>query len=145
MCIIVDANVAHEFGRQFTVEALAIFEWLMKDGGTIAAGGRVKRELVKTRFRNIYHTLLLAGRLYQYDDNEVDRDEANVIAQLDLRSDDPHVIALARISLCRLLFSRDQDLHADFCDPAILRPRGRVYQDKSHDHLLRSARACRIP
>jgi hypothetical protein len=145
MCIIVDANTAHEFGRALTEEALAIFEWLMRDGGTIAAGGRVKRELVKTRFRNIYHTLLLAGRLYQYDDDEVDRVEANVMAQLDLRSDDPHVIALARVSLCRLLFSRDQDLHADFCNPTILRPRGRVYQDKSHHHLLRSARACRKP
>ena len=144
MCIIVDANTAHEFGRALTEEALAIFEWLMRDGGTIAAGGRVKRELVKTRFRNIYHTLLLAGRLYQYDD-EVDRVEANVMAQLHLRSDDPHVIALARVSLCRLLFSRDQDLHADFCNPTILRPRGRVYQGKSHHHLLRSARACRKP
>ena len=85
MCIIVDANTAHEFGRALTEEALAIFEWLMRDGGTIAAGGRVKRELVKTRFRNIYHTLLLAGRLYQYDDDEVDRVEANVMAQLDLK------------------------------------------------------------
>lgn len=143
--MIIDANVAHEFGRTISAEAQAIFEWLTNEGGTIAAGGRVKRELVQTRFRRIYHALLLAGRLYQYDDREVDRAEAHAISQGNLRSDDPHVIGLARISSCRLLFSRDQELHADFCNPQILRPRGRVYQDKSHVHLLRTAPACRKP
>ncbi len=145
MCIIIDANVAHEFGRAFTEEALAIFEWLMRDGGTVATGGRLKRELIQTNFKEIYHALLLAGRLYQYNDNEIDRAERAVITGKTLRSDDPHVIALAQISLCRLLFSRDRDLHADFGNPNVLSPRGRIYQDKSHGHLLRAARACRKP
>src|SRR5690242_10418044 len=105
MCIIVDANVAHEFGRTSTDEAGAILEWLMNGGGVVAAGGKVKKELVQTRFKNIYHTLLVAGKLYQYDDKEVNLAEANIIAKKSLRSDDAHVLALAQVSLCRLLFS----------------------------------------
>jgi hypothetical protein len=145
MCIIVDANVAHEFRGTFTDEALAIRDWLIEDGGIIAAGGRLKKELLRTSFKNIYLTLLQAGRLYQYDDKEVSRAEASVNAKQNTRSDDAHIIALAQVSLCRVLFSRDQDLHSDFCNPQILSPRGRIYQDKSHEHLLRTARACRKP
>jgi hypothetical protein len=145
VCIIVDANVAHEFRGAFTDEALAILDWLMEDGGIIAAGGRLKKELLRTSFKNIYLTLLQAGRLYQFDDKEVNRVETSVTAKQYLKSDDAHIIALAQVSLCRLLFSRDQDLHSDFCNPRILRPRGRIFQDKSHEHLLRTARACRKP
>lgn len=145
MCIIVDANVAHEFNAPLTEEASNVYHWLMNDGGVIAAGGKLKRELVATNFRNIYQALLLAGRLYQYDDNEVDRAEVRIVKKGGLRSNDPHVIALARVSRCRLLFSRDQRLHADFSNPRVLRPRGRVYQDQSHEHLLRTARPCRKP
>jgi hypothetical protein len=139
----VDANVAHEFGR--TEEAQAIVNWLMDHGGIVAVGGRLKRELIQTRFKRLYRVLLLAGKLYQYDDKEVDRAEAIIIAQRKLKSDDPHVIALAQVSWCRLLFSRDQNLHHDFSNREILSPRGRIYQDKSHEHLLRNARTCRKP
>src|SRR5258707_5959470 len=111
MCIIVDANVAHEFNAPLTEGASNIFQWLMNDGGVIATGGRLKRELVATNLRNVYQTLLLAGRLYQYNDNEVDRIEVRIVDKGGLRSNDPHVIALARVSQCRLLFSRDQQLH----------------------------------
>ena len=107
------------------------------------SGGRLKIELLRTKFCNYYQTLLLAGRLIQYEDAKVDAEELRITSGHQIDSDDPHVIALARISGARLLFSRDIALHSDFCSRAVLSPRGRVHQNRSHRHLLRGARQCR--
>jgi hypothetical protein len=143
MCIIIDANVGNEFGP-LTDDARVVYEWV-SSGGRIAAGGRLKTELLKTKFRNLYRQLMLAGRLLEYTTNDVNLVEQEVSRLPDITSDDPHVIALARVSDARTLFSRDVDLHSDFCNHRILVPRGRVYQNRSHRHLLRRARECRAP
>ena len=58
-------------------------------------------------------------------------------------SNDPHVIALARISGARLLCSRDQKLHSDFGNKHLVdNPRGSVYQDIPHAPLI--ARHCKL-
>jgi hypothetical protein len=112
----------------------------------MAAGGRLKRELhAVSAFRKLYQTLVLAGRLYQYEDRVVDEAEEDARTDRNLRSDDPHIIALARISGSRLLFSRDRDLHHDFGNPKLLEPRGRIYQRATHRRLLRNAPQCRVP
>ena len=145
MCIIIDANVAHEFTPP-TEDAQVVLTWLTRKGGVIAVGGKLKRELLTVaKFRALYQRLVQAGRLYRYDDNEVDGAESKVRRELALVSDDHHVIALAQISHCRVLFSRDRELHTDFRNPNVLEPRGRVYQRRRHRHLLRNASPCRLP
>jgi hypothetical protein len=53
-------------------------------------------------------------------------------------SDDPHIIALALESGARFLCSLDQDLHTDFTNPQLVNaPRGHVYQNVAHEHLIR--------
>ena len=53
-------------------------------------------------------------------------------------SDDPHVIALAQESGARLLCSLDEALHTDFTNPRLINaPRGHVYQNAAHKHLIR--------
>lgn len=52
------------------------------------------------------------------------------------RSNDVHVLALAFVAGVRLLCSRDQDLHADFTNPKLLQPKGKVYQSATHTHLI---------
>jgi regulator of sirC expression with transglutaminase-like and TPR domain len=65
----------------------------------MAVGGRLKREILAVaKFRTLYQRLVLAGQLYQYDDNEVDSAEGVARRNLALVSDDPHIIALAQIS-----------------------------------------------
>ena len=49
-----------------------------------------------------------------------------------LQSDDPHIIALAKVANVRLLVSDDKNLHKDF--KAIIR--GSIYQNSSHAGLL---------
>jgi hypothetical protein len=143
MCIIIDANVGNEFGP-LTDEARCVYEWLVA-GGHVAVGGRLKMELLKTKFRYLYQQLLIAGRLIEYATPEVNQVERELTRSQVMRSDDPHVIALARVSHARTLFSRDVELHSDFCNRVLLAPRGRVYQNRSHQHLLRTGRECRDP
>lgn len=79
-----------------------------------------------------------AGRAQLIPDSQVDVEELHVKQQLVIASDDPHILALARVSGARLLCSHDQALHADFCNALIIsNPRGKVYQNASHAKLLR--------
>ena len=59
------------------------------------------------------------------------------------RSNDPHVIALASVSGCRLIFSKDQDLHEDAKDKSLLNPSASIYQTVDHGHLLTECK-CKI-
>jgi len=145
MCIIVDANVVHEFILP-TADSQVILSWLTKQGGVMASGGRLKEELLAVvKFRSLYQALLLAGRLYQYADQDVNAAERHARQDTSLVSDDPHVIGLARVSNSRVLFTRDRELQRDFCNPSVLAPRGHVYQRPRHRHLLRNAVKCRTP
>ncbi|MDD9962408.1 MAG: hypothetical protein OXU70_09995 [Gammaproteobacteria bacterium] len=55
-----------------------------------------------------------------------------------LRSDDPHILALARASGARLLFSGDHKLIQDFTSPQIInKPRGKVYSGAGNADLLK--------
>lgn len=69
--------------------------------------------------------------------------DAKVDARMDIVvphcvSDDPHIIALALESGARLLCSLDQALHTDFTNPQLINsPRGHVYQNAAHEHLIR--------
>jgi hypothetical protein len=56
----------------------------------------------------------------------------------ELKSDDPHIIALAKVSGARLLCSKDQNLHTDFGNRVFIdKPRGNIYQNQSHAKLLK--------
>jgi predicted nucleic acid-binding protein len=144
VCIIIDANCANEF-KVPTSDAVPIIEWITERGGMVATGGKQKGELIACAIRTLYRQWVLAGRVYEYDDAEIAAANDDVVA-IGLRSNDSHIIALARVSNCRLLFSRDQDLHVDFKNLILLpTPRGRIYQNHNHKKLLRRAPPCSAP
>ena len=71
-------------------------------------------------------------------DEKVDQEQRIVERNGGLRSDDPHIIALARVGNVRILCSFDEDLHVDFKKKQFVDlPRGRIYLGNVHDHLLR--------
>ena len=77
-----------------------------------------------------------AGRAKAVPDAPVDARMKLVAPQC--VSDDPHIIALALVSGARLLCSLDQALHTDFTNPKLINsPRGNVYQNATHEHLVR--------
>ena len=72
-------------------------------------------------------------------------DERSLRERADLRSDDPHVLALARWTGVRLLYTGDQNLIADFKDKQFIdHPRGKVYSRAANAGLLTRA-ACARP
>ena len=56
----------------------------------------------------------------------------------DIRSNDPHVLALARVSGARLLYAEDGDLMTDFKDKRFVG--GKVCSRAANESLLRRAR-----
>ncbi len=148
MCLIVDNNIARrvfvvrndldfgEIARALFIEknhpAKLVYE------RRLLAEYRTNAE-VALRFLE----LVRAQRAVLIPDEPIQA-EIEVLSQAGLcQSNDLHLLALARVSKARLLCSLDQNLHTDFCNPAIIHsPRGKVYQNTSHNHLLR--KYCRV-
>lgn len=78
-----------------------------------------------------------AGRARAAPETAVRAEEARLRSQGTLRSNDYHIVALARTTGVRLLCSDDGDLWKDFNDKALLdHPRGKVYTRRRHRGLL---------
>lgn len=135
MCIIVDADSAHHLSN-LTEHGKPVMRWLLKGRGGLIVGGDVKRELAKGGLRETMVVLNQAGRLKQLDDKKVDDLAKDIKQSGKCRSNDQHVIAVAMISGCRLVYSSDQALHEDVKNGEILSPPASVYKSKDHVHLL---------
>ena len=154
MCVIVDTNVYHEvFSTGSQSDAGKYFyDWLMRrNGGTLVSGGEHLRELNRIAdFKRVFGERLQAGRARRIPDEEVHSETEAIRSQGLLRSDDEHVLALARVSGARLLFTNDRDLQEDFGNRQIVRgTRGRVYTTRlsgnvrdAHRDLLRRTDLC---
>ena len=87
-------------------------------------------------FMKILVLLKSTGAAQEFSKTAVDARQS-LVSSMPIRSDDPHVIALALVSGARLLVSADVDLVADFKDRAIVNaPRGKVYNLKSANRLV---------
>jgi hypothetical protein len=98
--------------------------------------------------RDVLSTVLTfdrAGIAKKVADANVALERQRMEGLASLRSDDPHIIALARASGSRVLCSSDGALGADFKDKSFVdKPRGKVFKRvKDHEHLIRNGcRAC---
>ena len=107
----------------------------------------------------MYEELRFNGRVRDIEDRVVDAETANLEAQRICISNDTHILALARVSGARLLFSNDSDLRDDFKDNRIIsRPPGLIYHSlgnlqvggtdkpgdktEAHEDLLNRRRIC---
>jgi hypothetical protein len=143
MCIIVDSSVAAEmFQIPPQTDAIPVIDWIDRRGGKLVCGGRLERELfVIEAARRWIKERLRSGRAISYPEENVSAEEERLRGLC--RSNDPHVVALARISGARTLYSRDQDLRGDFrCSSLVANPRGKVYSSSRHVHLLRHSSSC---
>ena len=77
----------------------------------------------------------LAGAVVLADAEKVKACAQQFAAGGAMVSDDPHVLALAFVSGARLLYTNDPRLQRDFTNPALIRPRGKVYSTAVHRHF----------
>ena len=155
MCAIVDANVVSEvFGSNLPPAGEKFFDWLNKGNGRLIVGGKLLEELEQgsADFRRWGQEAQLAGKMRIVNKSEVDARTEQIQNEGAIRSDDPHVIALAQISRARLLYSNDGNLQQDFKNKSLIDdPRGKVYStsgggsfQRSHDRLLKNKNLCRL-
>ena len=154
MCAIVDANVISEvFGSNLPPAGEKFFDWLNKGSGLLIVGGKLLEELEQgsADFRRWGKEAQLAGKMRIVNESEVDARTEQIQSEGSIRSDDPHVIALAQVSRARLLYSNDGNLQQDFKTKKLIDdPRGKVYStsgdgsfQRSHDRLLKDKNLCR--
>ena len=155
MCAIVDANVVSEvFGSNLPPAGEKFFDWFNKGSGRLVVGGKLLEELEKSSadFRRWGQEAQLAGKMRIVNKNEVDARTGQIQSEGAIRSDDPHVIALAQVSGARLLYSNDGNLQQDFKNKSLIDdPRGKVYStsgggsfQRRHDRLLKDKNLCRL-
>jgi hypothetical protein len=141
MSLIIDANCAPEtLTPEPSQDFAPVADAIVNRGAKIALGGKKLRseyEKLPKVWRFIV-ALEKAGRVISCPDAEIDAIQEVLSTSGALKSDDPHIIALAQVSGARLLCSRDQALHTDFGSKELVsNPRGKVYQTKTHARLLR--------
>ena len=139
MCIIVDANKLGAFLADPPDEdSRPIHKWLDRDAGSIvySTGGRFAQE-IQGRVKAKLADYVRAGRAKLIPGNLFAGDARNLNARADLRSDDPHVLALARAAGVRLLYTADRNLISDFTNKRFIdRPRGKIYSGARNAGLL---------
>lgn len=116
MCAIVDANRWHEvFSPKRTAAGAAFHKWLSSKRGFAVLGGKLKREIASgmERMRQV-QGLVHNGMVVQAPDAEVDDETERIERSGGFASDDPHILALAKVSGARLLYTNDRDLQDDF-------------------------------
>ena len=140
MLIIVDANCAVEtLSERPSPDFKPVLDAVIAGTNKLAIGGSTLNKEYQ-KLKGVWRFIRIldqAGRTQLCSVSEVDREMELVKTAFDISSDDPHVLALARISGARILCSRDKALHSDFGNPRIInRPRGKVYQNATHARLL---------
>ena len=154
MCIILDSNILNEIlGSNRTPAAEAVWQWINginKKRIKVVIGGKLRCELDRySAAKNWLILLSRRGNVLSFSDQDVGSKEKEV-KSWELKSDDPHVIALALVSKARLLYSNDLNLHGDFKNTTFINnPKGKVFSthrsasyDRDKRELLEKCR-CR--
>ncbi len=142
MLLIIDANCATmTLCRNPKPDFVPVMQAILKSKATMVLGGSKQRKEY-TELISVWKFIVeldKAGRAKKISDTDVDKLEASLQKCGALKSDDPHILAIARVSGARLLCSKDKNLHVDFTSTQFLdSPPGKVYQNATHAHLLRS-------
>lgn len=149
MCLILDNNSVHRvLLKQDETELLDLKQALLSPNDIsvrIVYGGKLREEYeTNADVRRVVATLDKAGRARKIPDNAVDLATQSVVSGNLCKSDDPHIIVLALVANVRLLCTQDKMLMDDFTNKEILKtPRGKIYTNGKHTHLLREA--CESP
>jgi hypothetical protein len=147
MCVIIDANTStrifcpdkDEVDFRYLHDLLFGIQIDKSLNLKVVSGGKLRDELLRLgEVRKMLALLDRAGKTRIVKDELIEIEEQKLISQGLCVSNDIHVVALALADKVRLLCTLDNELITDFKNPAIVnRPRGSIYQNSSHIHLLK--------
>ena len=131
MCAILDADVRDTvFGDSRPPAGVIFYKWIMTGGGCLVVDECLLKELNRgapESFKEWQRQAQFKGSLKKIDDKLAKESITELENAKVCRSNDVHIIALAKISGSRLLFSNDKKLRDDFKDRNILDPTGKLY------------------
>ena len=153
MCAIIDVNIAHEiFGDNRPEAGASFFKQIDSGELRVAIGGKLREELYKQSYaQRWFKDAIRSNIIRNVDDKAVNNLAKKLERQRVCESDDQHIIALAKQSGARLLYSNDIDLRKDFTNKALIdQPRGKIYSTlrnsrftDTHRKLLNNRNLCR--
>ena len=154
MCAIVDASGAEDvFGKDRPEIGIAFFNWI-EEHGHIVTGGKLTRE-IRSSCPNFILWAQEAERtrkLIKISKSNINVEMNKITKNRYLRSNDTHVLAIARAGEARLLYSNDKPLLEDFVDSRFIRrPQGDTMtsytggdlSDEDQEKLDRATKRCR--
>ena len=122
MCVIVDANVGGNLirSKELNQSARKFRDYVEQSKITLVVGGKLKKELYKNSIlKGWLETQLENGsaKNIPYEVVKKAEKEESQLYEEHCLSNDKHVLALARVSGARLLYTHDQKLAKDFKNP----------------------------
>lgn len=153
MCLIVDTN---SFSPIFNPtdadhpDFKPILDWITSGKGKIIYGGsKYKQELAQARkYLKLFTEFKKINKIVEVSDEAVDTEQRELEGRVDHRDfDDPHLVAIAIVSRCKLICSKDERAHPFIKDkmlyPDKLKP-PKIYSNQTHMHLLNDKNIVRI-
>lgn len=133
MCAILDANYFHKFRDPNNDDLEPVRKWLRNGYGRIVYSDseKNKKEWKKGGMERWIKERSRAGQFRLISKGV--REKANELKDI-IKSDDPHIIALALIAKVKVLVFDDNKLIQDFKEHV---SQAKVHRTKSHKHLLR--------
>jgi hypothetical protein len=125
MCIVIDTNRAADFNNPNDPYLVLLLDWL-KRGGSVVTGGLLERELMKIAvMRGLLQEWSRRGNLRRISREDVEREEQTLPA---IKSNDPHVVALTRLSRAKVVVTEDKELISDLKDASLMGTRRKIYK-----------------
>jgi hypothetical protein len=119
-----------------TAHAKEILKRVVGKRMCVCIGGRLTVELSRTKLAKLLEEWVRSGQAMRCRDDEVSALEAELADETE--SDDPHIVALARLSGCRLLFTDDAALICDFKNTTLVSPKGKVIKPSTSTKVSQS-------
>ena len=138
MCLIIDVNVVHTVYKPRDPDGAPILDWLQDRNGRLVDGGQLSKEFGKNKSGLRWLAGQdRAGRVIKIGKSRVRYIERQILDSHNIRSDDPHILALAFASGARLLYTKDKKLKKDFKNRNLIKkPPGKIYSGGHNASLL---------
>ena len=142
MCLVLDTNCFNSFFDPDNEEFSPALAWLVGGKGKLVIGGTTYgEELSKAhKYRKMFVNLEKMGKVVSLNLADVDNEEEKVLQIKDENKDfdDPHLVAIIRVSKCKIICTNDKRAHKFLKDKAFYKgcTKPKIYQKKQHKNLL---------
>lgn len=141
MCIIIDTNVLNEVfddTNKYHEDFIHVYNWIFSGKGKIVYGGtKYQGEIGK--YLQLFNLLKQANKAIYIEQAEVDR-EQDIVSQMVSHQnfDDQHIVALLRVSGCKLICSNDSRAYPFFTHKVFFKSskKPKIYSSKKNKILL---------